>query len=89
LIGIRLKKITGAGSETLIANSCLNENCLSKFALICPYLRQTQILILEILNVVLRVTFSSFLTLTKNPGFIHALNPDLSRGFTVAYGYLN
>jgi hypothetical protein len=44
--------------------SCLNENCL-----FCQYLRQTQILILEILNVCLWLKFSSSLILTKNPSF--------------------
>jgi len=41
-----------------------NENCLFR-----PYLRQTQILILEILNVFLRLKLSSSLIWTKNPSF--------------------
>jgi len=45
-------------------NQCLNENCLFR-----QYLRQTQILILEILNVCLWLKFSSSLILTKNPSF--------------------
>jgi len=43
---------------------CPNENCLFR-----QYLRQTQILILEILPVFLWLKFSSSLILTKNPSF--------------------
>ncbi len=43
---------------------CLNEN-----GLFCQSLRQIKILILEILNVCLRLKFLFSLTLTKNPHF--------------------